>query len=79
MYAVRIYLTGRENAVLDFGNPVVFPKQHERVGAFYPVPGLDEPGLGVTVNEEWVVAAASEGAKEHPYRTLRALEGVRVH
>ena len=46
-----------------FGNPVVFPKQHERVGAFYPVPGLDEPGLGVTVNEEWVVAAASEGFK----------------
>ena len=46
-----------------FGNSVVFPRQPEREGPYYPVPSLDEPGLGVEVNEEWVIAAAAEGFK----------------
>ena len=37
--------------------------QPARVGPSYPVPGLDRPGLGVGVNEEWVAAAAAEGFK----------------
>ena len=31
----------------------MFTKQPEREGAFYRVPGLDAPGLGIEIDESW--------------------------
>ena len=36
----------------------MFPKRHQMDGVVYPVPGLDDVGLGIEFNEEYVLCAS---------------------
>lgn len=56
----------------------MFPKRHQMDGVVYPVPALDDVGLGIEFNEEYAIELEKEQAGAFEYSSppfLRRRDG----